>query len=36
MAEVGRRLSLGPTEVARVERDALSELSRRRELAALR
>jgi DNA-directed RNA polymerase sigma subunit (sigma70/sigma32) len=35
-AEVGRRLSLRPAEVTRIERDALADLAQRRELAALR
>jgi RNA polymerase primary sigma factor len=36
MAEIGRRLDLRPTDVARIERQALAELSERREIAALR
>jgi RNA polymerase primary sigma factor len=36
MAEIGRRLDLRPTDVARLERKALAELSERREIAALR
>ena len=36
LAEIGRRLSLRPADVARIEHRALAELSARREIAALR